>query len=180
MRGVEGKSGWFWLFLIDGLLTFVIGLVVCDSSSPVIREPLLTAKQSLFYLPSSPTNTKSALFPRPWYSEREEIIMINVRTFSQHGRHILTPIAPPPRRPFQRPNAHQRTRHPPRHLRSMERPLDVGSLLHRPSSLHPSKSRAILPLAHSDSSRLRHLRRKHALDSVRRVTDHSDACCFQE
>ncbi|GKZ39931.1 hypothetical protein AbraIFM66950_001652 [Aspergillus brasiliensis] len=59
MRGVEGKSGWFWLFLIDGLLTFVIGFI------------------SLFYLPSSPTNTKSVLVPRPWYSEREEVIMIN-------------------------------------------------------------------------------------------------------
>lgn len=28
MRGVRGKSGWFWLFLIEGLLTFVIGVIV--------------------------------------------------------------------------------------------------------------------------------------------------------
>jgi hypothetical protein len=28
MRGVLGKPGWFWLFLIDGLITFVIGLIV--------------------------------------------------------------------------------------------------------------------------------------------------------
>ncbi|GES62165.1 MFS general substrate transporter [Aspergillus terreus] len=27
MRGVLGKPGWFWLFLIDGLITFVIGLI---------------------------------------------------------------------------------------------------------------------------------------------------------
>ncbi|KAL2801798.1 major facilitator superfamily domain-containing protein [Aspergillus granulosus] len=59
MRGAKGKPGWFWLFLIDGLLTFVIGLF------------------ALFYLPKSPTHTKSVLFPRSWYSEREEIIMIN-------------------------------------------------------------------------------------------------------
>ncbi|KAL4801195.1 major facilitator superfamily domain-containing protein [Aspergillus unguis] len=59
MRGVHGKTGWFWLFLIDGLLTFVIGLC------------------AMFYLPSSPTNTKSFLCPRPWYSEREEVIMVN-------------------------------------------------------------------------------------------------------
>ncbi|KAA8644918.1 hypothetical protein EYZ11_005300 [Aspergillus tanneri] len=59
MRGVQGKPGWFWLFLIDGLITFVIGLI------------------ALFYLPSSPTNTKSVLYPRPWYSERQEVIMIN-------------------------------------------------------------------------------------------------------
>ncbi|RHZ54231.1 putative MFS transporter [Aspergillus thermomutatus] len=59
MRGVRGHSGWFWLFLIEGLLTFTIGLM------------------SFFYLPHSPTNTKSVLYPRSWYTEREEVIMIN-------------------------------------------------------------------------------------------------------
>ncbi|KAL2819300.1 major facilitator superfamily domain-containing protein [Aspergillus cavernicola] len=59
MRGAYGKPGWFWLFLIDGIITFVIGLF------------------ALFYLPNSPTNTKSVLFPRSWYSERQEVIMIN-------------------------------------------------------------------------------------------------------
>jgi len=29
MRGIQDKPGWFWLFLIEGLLTFVIGLIVC-------------------------------------------------------------------------------------------------------------------------------------------------------
>ena len=29
MRGVGGKAGWFWLFLIEGLLTLVIGIIVC-------------------------------------------------------------------------------------------------------------------------------------------------------
>ncbi|KAF4205348.1 hypothetical protein CNMCM8927_006350 [Aspergillus lentulus] len=59
MRGVHGRTGWFWLFLIEGLLTFVIGLI------------------SFFYLPQSPTHTKSVLCPRSWYTEREEVIMIN-------------------------------------------------------------------------------------------------------
>jgi len=31
MRGVHNKPGWFWLFLIEGLLTFVIGLIVSSS-----------------------------------------------------------------------------------------------------------------------------------------------------
>jgi hypothetical protein len=34
--------------------------------------------QSFFYLPQSPTHTKSVLYPRSWYTEREEVIMINV------------------------------------------------------------------------------------------------------
>jgi len=28
MRGVAGKPGWFWLFLLEGLITFLIGFVV--------------------------------------------------------------------------------------------------------------------------------------------------------
>ncbi|KAJ5209334.1 hypothetical protein N7449_003713 [Penicillium cf. viridicatum] len=59
MRGVQGKTGWFWLFLIEGLLTFMIGVV------------------GLLYLPSSSTNTKSFLIRTPWYTERQEVIMVN-------------------------------------------------------------------------------------------------------
>lgn len=59
MRGFWGKPGWFWLFLIDGLLTLMIGLI------------------GLFYLPGSPTNTETLLCPRPWYTVRQEVIMVN-------------------------------------------------------------------------------------------------------
>lgn len=59
MRGIAGKPGWFWLFLLEGLLTFTIGLI------------------SFFYLPLSPTSTKSAICRKSWYTEREEIIMPN-------------------------------------------------------------------------------------------------------
>ncbi|RDW77911.1 hypothetical protein BP5796_05763 [Coleophoma crateriformis] len=59
MRGIAGKPGWFWLFLLEGLLTFVIGVI------------------SILYLPVSPTSTKSVLCRRSWYTEREEVIMVN-------------------------------------------------------------------------------------------------------
>ncbi|KAL3419118.1 MFS transporter [Phlyctema vagabunda] len=59
MRGIEGKPGWFWLFLLEGLLTFVIGAI------------------SFFYLPTSPTSTKGVIFRKSWYTEREEVIMVN-------------------------------------------------------------------------------------------------------
>ena len=59
LRGVRGKPGWFWLFLIEGLLTFLIGFF------------------SYLYLPVSPTHTTGALWRKPWYTEREEVIMTN-------------------------------------------------------------------------------------------------------
>lgn len=37
--------------------------------------------QALLYLPSSSTNTKSFLIRTPWYTERQEVIMVNVRAF---------------------------------------------------------------------------------------------------
>ncbi|KAI4796381.1 hypothetical protein E4T45_11992 [Aureobasidium sp. EXF-8846] len=54
MRGVAGKSGWFWLILINGLLIFMIGLI------------------SLFYLPPGPTRTQTVLWRKPWFTKREQ------------------------------------------------------------------------------------------------------------
>lgn len=59
LRGVQGKPGWFWLFLIEGLLTFCIALL------------------AFFYLPQSPVSTRSVLVRKAWYTDREEKIMIN-------------------------------------------------------------------------------------------------------
>lgn len=59
MRGVAGRPGWFWLFLLEGILTFLIGLT------------------SYFYLPHSPTRTKGVIFRKSWFTEREEVIMVN-------------------------------------------------------------------------------------------------------
>ncbi len=59
IRGVDRKPGWFWLFLLEDLLTFVIGFISC------------------FYLPASPTNTKGVIWRRSWYTERQETIMTN-------------------------------------------------------------------------------------------------------
>jgi hypothetical protein len=44
---------------LEGLLTFVIGFI------------------SYLYLPVSPTRTKGPLWRRGWYTEREEVIMVN-------------------------------------------------------------------------------------------------------
>jgi hypothetical protein len=59
MRGIGGKPGWFWLFLLEGLLTVII------------------ATLSFLYLPAAPTSTKNVLWAKGWYTEREEVIMVN-------------------------------------------------------------------------------------------------------
>ncbi|KAF2150987.1 MFS general substrate transporter [Myriangium duriaei CBS 260.36] len=59
MRGLAGKPGWFWLFLIEGSVTFTVGIL------------------SYLYLPRSPTQTRSAIHPDSWYSKKEEYIMVN-------------------------------------------------------------------------------------------------------
>jgi predicted MFS family arabinose efflux permease len=59
MRGIGGHTGWFWLFLLEGLLTVLLAII------------------SFLYLPASPTNTTNVLFRKPWYTERQEVIMVN-------------------------------------------------------------------------------------------------------
>ncbi|KAI5450560.1 hypothetical protein NCC49_003015 [Naganishia albida] len=59
MRGVAGKTGWFWLFIIEGLLTCVVAIF------------------SFCWLPVSPVETKTPIVRKGWFSEREEIILVN-------------------------------------------------------------------------------------------------------
>ncbi|OCK75436.1 MFS general substrate transporter [Lepidopterella palustris CBS 459.81] len=60
LRGRNGLAGWRWLFALEGLLTGIIGIV------------------SYFYLPPSPTQTKSKFRGKDgWFTEREEKIMVN-------------------------------------------------------------------------------------------------------
>jgi MFS family permease len=59
LRGYHGYEGWRWLFLIEGLLTLVIGI------------------WSIFMMAPSPTQTKSWWRPNGWFTEREEKIMVN-------------------------------------------------------------------------------------------------------
>ncbi|KAF1999209.1 MFS general substrate transporter [Amniculicola lignicola CBS 123094] len=59
LRDYHGYEGWRWLFLIEGILTLVIGI------------------WSVFMMAPSPTQTKSWWRPKGWFTEREEKIMVN-------------------------------------------------------------------------------------------------------
>ncbi|PLB35038.1 putative MFS transporter [Aspergillus candidus] len=80
LRGVGGVAGWRWLFLIEGLLTLVLGIT------------------SVLYLPASPTQTANWIRGKKgWFTEREEVVLVNrlIREDpskgTMHNRQPLTP-----------------------------------------------------------------------------------------
>ncbi|KAF9511713.1 hypothetical protein BS47DRAFT_1377144 [Hydnum rufescens UP504] len=58
LRGRLGLPGWSWMFIVEGILTIITGIV------------------TLFYLPASPTQSPAFLRFRS-FSDREEVIMVN-------------------------------------------------------------------------------------------------------
>jgi len=56
---VLDKAGWRWLFLIEGIITFILGFI------------------GFFMMPPSPTQTKAWFRPNGWFTEREEYIAVN-------------------------------------------------------------------------------------------------------
>ncbi|ETS77578.1 hypothetical protein PFICI_11452 [Pestalotiopsis fici W106-1] len=59
LRGVAGKEGWRWLFLIEALISITIGFL------------------SFLFLVPGPTQTKTWWNPKGYFTEREEKIMVN-------------------------------------------------------------------------------------------------------
>ncbi|KAE8352877.1 putative MFS transporter [Aspergillus coremiiformis] len=59
MRGVQGREGWRWLFLIEALISIVIGAL------------------SFLFLVPGPTQTATWWNPKGYYTEREEKIIVN-------------------------------------------------------------------------------------------------------
>ncbi|KAI6032225.1 allantoate permease [Pisolithus microcarpus] len=59
LDGVTGNAGWRWLFLIEGGITLLVGVA------------------TFFNMPPSPTQTKTWFRPEGWFTEREEVIMVN-------------------------------------------------------------------------------------------------------
>lgn len=79
LRGVWGMEGWRWLFLIEGMITLLVGAA------------------SFFMMPASAVQTKTWFRPNGWFSEREEAIVVNrvlrddPSKGDMHNREALTP-----------------------------------------------------------------------------------------
>ncbi|ODV63520.1 putative allantoate permease [Ascoidea rubescens DSM 1968] len=59
MRGIGGMAGWRWCFLLEGLLTLLIGIYAAFAMVP------------------SAVQTKTLITPNGWFTEREEKIVVN-------------------------------------------------------------------------------------------------------
>ncbi|KAJ3542646.1 hypothetical protein NMY22_g3433 [Coprinellus aureogranulatus] len=79
MRGVLGRAGWRWLFLVEGGITLLIGIA------------------TFFRMPPSPTQTKTWFRPKGWFTDREEVIAVSrilrddPSKGDMHNREALTP-----------------------------------------------------------------------------------------
>lgn len=79
LRGFHNLAGWRYLFLVEGLITLVIGIT------------------TFFMMPPSPTQTKTWFRPNGWFSEREEVIATtrilrdDPTKGDMHNREGLTP-----------------------------------------------------------------------------------------
>jgi hypothetical protein len=60
LRGVGGRSGWRYLFLIEGCLTLGVGLAL------------------VALMPAGPTQTKAWFRPRGWFTDRFVIVYYSV------------------------------------------------------------------------------------------------------
>ena len=75
----EGREGWRWLFMIEGIVTFFIGI------------------WSIFQMVPSITQTKAKWRPNGWFTEREEKICVNrvlrddPSKGDMHNREAITP-----------------------------------------------------------------------------------------
>lgn len=79
LRGVSGWAGWRWLFLIEGLITLLVGIA------------------SFFMMPASAVQTKAWYRPKGWFTDREISIVVNrvlrddPSKGDMHNREAITP-----------------------------------------------------------------------------------------
>ena len=79
LDGIQGLAGWRWLFLIEGLITFAVGVA------------------AFFLMPASAVQTKTWFRPNGWFTDREVGIVVNrvlrddPSKGDMHNRMAITP-----------------------------------------------------------------------------------------
>ncbi|KAK1756621.1 major facilitator superfamily domain-containing protein [Echria macrotheca] len=79
LRGINGWGGWRWLFLVEGLITLIVGVA------------------SFFLMPASAVQTKTWFRPNGWFTDREVSIAVNrvlrddPSKGDMHNRQAITP-----------------------------------------------------------------------------------------
>lgn len=79
LRGVAGWAGWRWLFLVEGGITLLVGIL------------------SFFKMPASAVQTKTWFRPNGWFTDHEVAIVVNrvlrddPSKGDMHNRQALTP-----------------------------------------------------------------------------------------
>ena len=79
LNGVHGIAGWRWLFLIEGIITFAVGV------------------SAFFLMPASAVQTKTWFRPNGWFNDREVGIVVNrvlrddPSKGDMHNRMAITP-----------------------------------------------------------------------------------------
>ncbi|KAJ9623055.1 hypothetical protein H2203_005987 [Taxawa tesnikishii (nom. ined.)] len=98
MRGIDGHSGWRWLFLIEACEP---GIVQLTGMKLILVQGVFTGVIGLsayLLMPASPTHTASWFRGKKgWFTEREETIMVNrvIREDpTKGGMHNRQPITP--------------------------------------------------------------------------------------
>lgn len=79
LRGAGNWAGWRWLFLVEGLITLLVGIA------------------SFFLMPASAVQTKTWFRPNGWFTDREVAIVVNrvlrddPSKGDMHNRQAVTP-----------------------------------------------------------------------------------------
>lgn len=178
MRGVHGRPGWFYLFLMEGFLTLGIGIIVSWKSWKVQSDLLANEfVEFALFAPFTDEYKKHSISQVLvlWTPGDNHDQCMSIESERKKKFRKLTRPASPPWRSVQRTNRNQPTGHSPRHQRRLERHIHVGIVPHRFNILHPPKPRPGIPLFNIKKNWLLNFWFKHALNPIRRPPNNSDA-----